>query len=398
MKIVGCILEVLELPDDVEFTKQLYTCIVENIQNEVDINVTDIKRKHVDGKCDADVTAIIFKSVKLENFPRGLSFFFPNLKFFDINKCGLKTISKTDLIGLENIESLIIINNELTTLPDDLLTNMPKLKVIYFSYNKLERVSSKLLQPILKNQPTDICFGQNSKNVNFRFDINSFGSIKQLMDALDKKTGGEIINESLEESSTLDRLTDLLIKAGTKEFRVHKAMFEYRSKYFLNFFAMSTKNEIKFESSYEEILDLFRCFIYTGKLNFDNIEESKVIKLFTFATEYKISALKVMCVPIILKSVNVTNAHEIFKLGDRFGVENFKQTALKKIQEMFPEKILPESLMKQPELLRKLIEGKLSLKRKMQEIDECKEKMKQLKKAENELNESISKMCEATGE
>jgi Leucine-rich repeat (LRR) protein len=52
----------------------------------------------------------------------------------------LKVISKEDLAGLEKLEELYLINNELTSLPKDLFDDMKMLKSVSFKLNELEKI------------------------------------------------------------------------------------------------------------------------------------------------------------------------------------------------------------------------------------------------------------------
>lgn len=90
-----------------------------------------------------------------------------------------------DLIGLENLEELDLNENELTSLPDDLFTDMEKLKGVNFNHNRLERLSSKLLKPVEtsleyawfeENTKIDDYFNKGDKNKN---------NLKKFMEIMD---------------------------------------------------------------------------------------------------------------------------------------------------------------------------------------------------------------------
>lgn len=118
-----------------------YNCDVVNIaKNSSSSSAIAITGNHLQGKTNADVQRFRLYSQHLEVFPRNLHENFPNLRSLWINGCGLKKISKTDLIGLENLEELNLDGNNLTSLPNDLFTGMKKLAQIYFNNNKLERL------------------------------------------------------------------------------------------------------------------------------------------------------------------------------------------------------------------------------------------------------------------
>lgn len=100
-----------------------------------------------------NIAEIKLRDQNVNRFPRGFGSFFPRLKRLNIIHCGLSTISRDDLIGLEELEHLAIIFNPLTSLPSDLFIGMTQLKSISFKDNKVKTMSSKLLDQILKNGP-----------------------------------------------------------------------------------------------------------------------------------------------------------------------------------------------------------------------------------------------------
>jgi Leucine-rich repeat (LRR) protein len=66
-------------------------------------------------------------------------------------KCGLKTITREDLAGLNNLERLRIDHNNLRSIPSDLFADLKNLTRIGITENNLEFISSKLLDPIAGN-------------------------------------------------------------------------------------------------------------------------------------------------------------------------------------------------------------------------------------------------------
>ena len=150
--------------------------------------------KHLAGKTNASVKVarLIFKDGCY--VPRGFSKLFPNLVELHIEKGSLKTICQRDLDGLNNLELLSIEQNELTTLPDDLFRNTLKLKNISFSQNKIEFVSSKLFEPIMKNNFQYINFRWNRKidvfyhpQISYNMNKIHVSSVAELMDIIDAK-------------------------------------------------------------------------------------------------------------------------------------------------------------------------------------------------------------------
>jgi Leucine rich repeat len=104
---------------------------------------------------------INFSDTKVNFIPKGIDAAFPKLTELKIIKCGSKKISHDDLKGFENLRSLDLSYNQLTSLPDDLLSSMTKFEVINFRDNKLEFLSSKLLRPIVENELKLVGFTNN---------------------------------------------------------------------------------------------------------------------------------------------------------------------------------------------------------------------------------------------
>jgi Leucine-rich repeat (LRR) protein len=165
-----------------------YTCVVNKTSiTEPTTEIKEIYGEHEPGKSHKDVESIIFLSAKVHYFPRGLSKIFPALKSLIIYKCGLKSITRDDLNGLEKLEILALRSNQLRQLPSNLLVGMTKLKRILFDNNNLERISSKLLEPIANNALDLVYFQANTKiDAYFGPEYGGVKSLLELMEIIDK--------------------------------------------------------------------------------------------------------------------------------------------------------------------------------------------------------------------
>ena len=129
-----------------------YTCIITEATIKSRNFIKKIIGNHVSDQFNNDcVDTILFDGKSVEYFPRGLEKIFPSLKTVAIRKCGLKSLSREDLNGLENIECLDLSYNALHSLPTNLFTGMNKLTSISFYGNDVEYISSKIFYPIEKN-------------------------------------------------------------------------------------------------------------------------------------------------------------------------------------------------------------------------------------------------------
>jgi hypothetical protein len=163
--------------------------------------IGSILGKHVPGRTSSHVEAIKFADSTVTYFPRNLIKIFPNLKAVAIDNCGLKSIWPEDLKGLENLEILKIRRNNLRSLPSDLFTGSKKLRIVSFAGNKLEFVSSELIEPIL-GQLQFFNLEGNIK-IDKKFDSRYDQSLAALMDTIDKNCSlpeQEISQEFLKQS------------------------------------------------------------------------------------------------------------------------------------------------------------------------------------------------------
>lgn len=108
---------------------ELYTCKVTSAHiSSPNIIVRSFVGPHFPGKSHFDVQALFFDKTTVEYLPHGIQNIFPRLIGLSVFKCGLRTISREDLVGLENLTTFYVQENKLTTLPTDLFINMRNLK------------------------------------------------------------------------------------------------------------------------------------------------------------------------------------------------------------------------------------------------------------------------------
>lgn len=116
----------------------IYKCQVIGI-NRIASNgrVINIHGTHPDGKSNADVHTLTIFDHQIENFPRYLCNFFPNLKSISVICCGLKNLSKFDFIGCEGIEKLMLNGNLIKSLASDVFEYASNLETISFFMNRI---------------------------------------------------------------------------------------------------------------------------------------------------------------------------------------------------------------------------------------------------------------------
>ncbi|KAL7014476.1 hypothetical protein ACKWTF_015952 [Chironomus riparius] len=121
--------------------EDIYKCEVIGI-NRIASNgrVLNIHGTHPDGKSNADVNTLTIFDHQIENFPRYLCNFFPNLKSISVLCCGLKKLSKFDFIGCEGIEKLMLNGNLIKSVAPDVFEYASNLEIISFFMNQISFV------------------------------------------------------------------------------------------------------------------------------------------------------------------------------------------------------------------------------------------------------------------
>jgi BTB/POZ domain/Leucine rich repeat len=325
-----------------------YKCNVKGAQiTEPNTKITSISGEHKQGHSFTDVRYITFNRPCIINyFPRGLIKLFPYLQSLSIVGCGLKEISRADLLGLGNLESMYLSSNDLRSLPSDLFMGMLNLKYISFANNDIECMSSELLKPIAGNGLQSVNFSGNPKIDAFYCvhsdNVNKTKSLKELMEIIDKscdepdapaendKNFPITCTAAYEELWTSKRYADFTIIAGVnnpKKFAVHKSVLGPSSSVFAAVFEHDMKEKqsgvMKIEDSSSAAVENFLEFIYTGKIK----EETNAMELYELACKYDISALKSLAELIICRNTNASNAQEVFALGLLHNSESIKKAA-----------------------------------------------------------------------
>lgn len=163
-----------------------YTCEVNSVITEPG-NIKSLIGSHLPGKTNDDVEAIAFFNHTVHYIPKGIEKFFPKLKHLEIYGCNLKWICRLDICKLRHLERISITENYLlTSLPTDLLVDMPKLRWIDFNNNlNLRFVSSKILEPVKNNALEKVSF-HGSTIIRDEYKKSNDKPLKDLMDSIDR--------------------------------------------------------------------------------------------------------------------------------------------------------------------------------------------------------------------
>ncbi|CRL01862.1 CLUMA_CG015451, isoform A [Clunio marinus] len=340
--------------------------------------IQKIDGQHLNGKNDRDVEAIRFSDTTVNYFPNALNKIFPNLKSVEIYKCGLKSITRRDLIGLENVQRLSCGNNNISSLPDNLFRNMKKLIDISFRDNDLHCMSSELLMPTLINNIKLVDFREN-QSIDAVYCDSSYmqilsekkvDSLAQLVAIIDQKCDKpindncnrikNIASEGFKELWATGRLSDITIVTDTEKLKLHKTVLAIQSSVFTSIFEDKMKDrpsdEIQMTNINSAVVKIFLKFLYTDEIE-EKVEVSNLLELFSLAAKYKVENLMRIVEGMIIDDLYVDNAIEIFELACRYDCDKMKTSAFEFIQSIFVEP-LKDELMNQPEVVKELIEAK----------------------------------------
>ncbi|CRK99745.1 CLUMA_CG013076, isoform A [Clunio marinus] len=359
-----------------------YTSIIDSCSiTEPNTIIQKTNGNHLNGKSDEDVEAIYFMNTTLNYFPQGLNKNFPNLKAVGIDICGLKSITRRDLDGLENIQMLWCDNNKITSLPDNLFENMNKLIYISFCFNDLQFMSPELLKPILKNGLKFVDFSRNrsidagfsDSNYAIKISGKEVDSVAQLMAMIDDKCDKPMKDgqtqtstqrkdlkiEGFKELWTTGRFSDITIVTDTEKFKVHKNILAIQSSVFTSIFEDKMKDrpsdEIQMKNINSDVVKIFLKFFYTDEV--EKEENSNLFEFFSLAAKFKVDNLMTIVEEMITDDLNLNNTIEILELACRFNCDGMKTSAFKVIQSIFDEP-LKDELMNQPEVVKELVEAK----------------------------------------
>ena len=359
-----------------------YTCVVTDISiKKPKTLISTFKGVHQVGESDGDVEGLWILQTKVFFFPRGLHSNFPNLKNLTINDCGLQEISKRDINGLNDLVSLSLRNNKLKSLPDNLFTNTPKLIYINLSGNKINEMSTKLFEPLTKenlvfanfkdNPSIDYCFDADSQNTTLEALIRKIdeGCKPPANEKGQRKFAALLSN--LEELFNSGSFSDFTIKVRGNEYKVHKNILAAQSSVFKGMFTGEREEEgVKVLKNVKNVSDEafkeFLRFFYTSEVK----SEENALQLFELAIEFDVAELKLECEDIIISCLDESNVLEVYNLGRLQGSEKLKREAFGLIKVMLSD--VTDGMLDEQAMINDLVTAKLR-------FDELQHKMKKMK-------------------
>lgn len=153
--------------------------------------------------------------------------------------------------------------------------------------------------------------------------------------------------EDLEDTFKDEKFSDVTLRAGGKDFKVHKVILAAKSRVFRAMFLAEMEeceqNCFELENVEPEVLEEMLRFMYTGrlsskyKLTVEEEEETEADEghskpttsaLFQAADKYLLDDLKEICENILGDNITVESAAEILSLADKHGASRLFEKAM----------------------------------------------------------------------
>jgi hypothetical protein len=286
----------------------------------------------------------------LQRFPRGLGSVFPRLKAVEISGCDLEKLSKEDLAGLEDLEVLILESNQISSLDDDLFENNRKLTHISFRNNKLGKMTSKLFDPIPRDQLMYLDFLENL-DIKAIYNRNQEGtvSLNELMEHIDDiSLHKSAFDVDLSDSQVVSDDTvqiDGNQMISINGYSVYKEIAVDQSPV-LAVGIEEGVSEFQLEGFCDSAIE--NLLNYLGEMQLSNDDD--ICGTLKLATQLQITKLSEMTIRLLEKSFNDDNVLEILKFAAEFNMDALEEAALRKVRAMIwweiPQSIETEDLLK----------------------------------------------------
>lgn len=305
-------------------------------------------------------------------------------------------IEREDLMGMQSLEHIFIMENQLKSVPSDLFVGMHCLKDISFYKNQITFSGSGVLKPVRNNGIKSVDLECN-RNVSAYFLPNepgSLASLGELMKVLDSTSdepdstcapvkpsevlaskpikpidgtsnAHDIHDYSIKTEKSFaaavgnlwesKKFADFTIIVGSETFRVHKFVLALQSAKFAGMFDQQEElSKMNIEGLEVGVVEEFLRYIYTGEIP----QTVDFMKLYKLSNKLEVFDLKAHCEKVVLKNLQDSNAYEILKLGHAHGSDELKKQALNAIRKTFPDCDLDDDFMENPESLQELIRAK----------------------------------------
>lgn len=129
---------------------------------------------------------MICNNLDLYQIPKGIHLHLRNLLHLDVSRCRIESVTREDLEGLEKLESLLMADNALTSLPDDLFIGFTEMETVDFSGNYIDALSSEVFKPVAGSLEVANFKGNSGIDIVFSLRQNDSYHLLEFFDDLDR--------------------------------------------------------------------------------------------------------------------------------------------------------------------------------------------------------------------
>lgn len=298
---------------------------------------------------------------------------FNNVTHLRIENCDLTNDLADKITLFDSLFFLSLDNNKISNVPDKFAC-CTNLKSLSMANNRINIIFNDFLDKLPFSK---LCFVDFRNNLSYDiyYDADSGENIEEFTRRLKNfkmhQTSNNLImdpnlaacsvkaNKYLWESGDL---SDLIIKAEEKTFKVHKMLLVANSivfrKMFYHEMKESIKNELTITDFNAQTVEEFLLFIYTVSL--PSCDEN-LMDIFAISAKYEVEELRDFCEQKIRFNLNEENASDIFQMAHLYDRTEMKQEAFnlfkKKIEKCFNGVKICDDLMNNPKELSTIIEA-----------------------------------------
>lgn len=359
MAAIPCLFVYESWPDD---ALKIYTCKTTPEIRMTSNVIETFQGEHYDRKTNKDVVGLKLSMCRMTTFPKNINCLLPALTHLSLASCDLDWICENDLNAFTNLYFLDLSHNKLQSIPDELFVKNQKLRWIFLNSNSIKHISSNVFLPFINSDLKHFDFRANP-SINEYYSRGKHGSIQTLKLMIDANCKPPI-KLAVKSSTHLGHfkklfetglLSDFIIRVGTKQFNVHKAVLAAQSSLFEGMFTSNAFKSFQTIKNFSyEAVEEFLHFLYVGNIrNMNHVQE-----LLGLATQYSVQDLKTICEDIICDSITSATAMSILKLSIRVFSQKLKLAAFAEIEKLVGAPIDP-SLINNPDKVMELVDLKL---------------------------------------
>jgi hypothetical protein len=334
--------------------------------------------QHYSEKSDSDVLELNIRDCKFKSIPVKIFEKFPNIEALYITESDLTNLAFDDVKIMKKLTKIELRGNEIRK-PDASLLKLPNLKSLCYFEDRIISISRDFIKAVRTSKLTHLHIPCYTNKFELTFDENFMGDIKQFSEQLKfKMYWDEIvavpdackhISQGLEQLYKTKDFYDFIIKVGSREFKVHRAILSVHSSVFAAMFKTNMEESLKGEVTIIDFnaktVEEFLEFIYIGKVS--ESEDTDWMSLLEISGKYDVQLLKKYCECQLVADLDSENAYDILVLANIYDCPFMKMKAFQQIKENFEGMELTDYLMHDPEKLKEVVTLPVKKKRKCAE-------------------------------